>query len=101
MRVTRMIGVGGSNAYRPLDSFAVVRTGDAIRISRFVCASLRVCQLWSACVARLRATLLPCRRLYLGARLLGVESGWILLGTGHMGASPRTRLALDAQLLGI
>src|SRR6266852_1581213 len=89
----RMIGaIGGSNAYHPLDSFAVVRTGDTIHISRCVCASLRVCQLLSACVARLRATPLSCRRLYFGARLLGVESGWILLGTGHMGASPRTRL---------
>jgi hypothetical protein len=43
----------------------------------------------------------PCTRLHLGPRLLEDWPGWILLGSGHLGAAPDSRLAVDTGLLGL
>src|SRR5258708_4468074 len=76
--------------------------GDCRDLFRRIGASRSVGRNRSTSIGGLRAADLPRRRLYLDAWLLVLQRRWrLFLGSRNMGVSARSRLPLDARLLGL
>src|SRR5271166_6714738 len=88
------------NSTRSLSVFCSSDTG-AVR-SR-VCSGQRGGFVWSASAAGVCSAALSSRGLHLDPGLLGVGPRFwrLLLGAGNMGPGPRSRLLLDARLVGM
>src|SRR5258707_9433864 len=78
-------------------------SGDDCRdIFRRIGAGRSVGRNRSTSIGGLRAAGLPRRRLYLAAWLLVLQRRWrLFLGSRNMGVSARSRLPVDARLLGL
>src|SRR5579859_524319 len=92
-----------ANAKDPPKWPVLIRGADAGASRSVVGASQR----WRCCAHRtarapsIRAALLPRSGLSLDAWLLGLRTGWILLGAGNLGDGSRGWFSLDAWLLGM
>ena len=78
---------GESDAYCTLNFFRPPLTWNRRNPQRYPRASgrWRIHSCWSSRPARLRATHLPRCRLPVGSRLLGLRTGWLLLGSRCVG----------------
>src|SRR5271165_584054 len=85
----------------PTSWFSAFECGDTSHGPEFLGRGVCLRSDRPAGVARVLATSVSGARLYLDARLLGLESGRLLLGARNVGVTAAGRLPMDARLLGI
>lgn len=56
---------------------------------------------WTAGVTGVLSTTMSGTRLHLDTRLLGLWTGWLLLGAGNVGHGTATGISVDARMVGM